>query len=91
MDNDYSRGSYARLVLRGQDGRRQTRYVKLQSMSDGGMHIGQRVTKDGETWERVTPEAVEREVIVWTPADLISYQPLRLSLRYGTLVKAVAA
>jgi len=91
QDADYSRGSYARLVLRGSDGTRQTRYVKVESANADGMHIGQRVTKDGDTWERVTRDAVRREIIVWTAADLIAYQPLRLSLRYGTLVEAEVA
>ena len=86
----YARGDYARLVLRGDDGRRVTRYVKVARDTADGLCIGERVTKDGNRWERETATAVHVGVVAWTPADVIKRTDMRLSLRYGTLVEVAA-
>jgi hypothetical protein len=86
----YARGAYARLVLRGDDGKRITRYVKVARESADGLCIGERVTKDGNRWERETSTAVQVGVVAWMASDVIKRTDLRLSMRYATLVEVSA-
>jgi hypothetical protein len=88
MSDDYTTGTYARMVMR--DGaKRVTRYVRIITESATGPNVGQRVTRDGDTWEKESADTVAREVVVWMPGDVIRRTDMRMSMTYGTLVEAV--
>ena len=86
--DQFTSARYARIVLRGEAGKRQTRYVKIAQ--DGALSSGLRVTADGDTHERRVPGGVAHEQIVWTPADVITRTEMRMSLHYGRLVEVAA-
>lgn len=87
--SEYAKGQYARLTLRDDHGKRIVRYVQVLSETPD-LCMGQRVTRDGDTWERETADAIQREVIAWAPGDVISRTDLALSMWYGTLVEVAA-
>jgi hypothetical protein len=78
--------TYAKLTLANGDGTRSVKYVKVER--DGDICVGTRVTKHGDTWERETATAVQRETVVWTPADVIKRVDLTFDFDHGTLVAA---
>lgn len=86
MQAERTTDTYARLVLAGNDGKRTTRYVRV--VKDGAMCVGERVTRDGERWERETTQATQVEVIMWTPDDVVTRTDLVMDYHYGTLVEA---
>ena len=80
----YSAGRYAHVALANADGLRRRVYVKIQSEGKG-LHVGMRVTRDGDCWES---RDGDREIIVWHDDDELTRRDMRLDMHYGTLVAA---
>jgi hypothetical protein len=71
--------NYYRLTFKSTSG---TRTVLVREIKTG---FYKRVAKDGSDWYRETHDAVQEEVIVTAPSDVLRLVPLRMNLKYGEL------